>query len=244
MSRNNAQEYLRKMEKQRQRFGLRKLSVGVASVLLGTTIIFGGSTVAHADEISQAQNTSNVQTKTTEQNVQDQREQTEAGQNNQDKGVTTQDSTKEAETVEVKTNLQKDSSNQGSKEQNKPEVKTNTLSLTKTDAKSAFNKDALKASKAVAKTNSEKPKDSQKAQDEIHATLNFRNTDTVIKSVTLTGKPGQTVYDALGGNDVYSYILKDYPSYMLLPGAEYKSKVIYTTQLQKHNSSLATSRIT
>ncbi|WP_303645501.1 mucin-binding protein, partial [Limosilactobacillus walteri] len=235
MSRNNAQEYLRKMEKQRQRFGLRKLSVGVASVLLGTTIIFGGSTVAHADEISQAQNTSNVQTKTTEQNVQDQREQTEAGQNNQDKGVTTQDSTKEAETVEVKTNLQKDSSNQGSKEQNKPEVKTNTLSLTKTDAKSAFNKDALKASKAVAKTNSEKPKDSQKAQDEIHATLNFvdsRNTDTVIKSVTLTGKPGQTVYDALGGNDVYSYILKDYPSYMLLPGAEYKSKVIYTTQPQ------------
>ena len=49
MSKNNAQEYVRKMEQQRQRFGLRKLSVGVASVLLGTTFMVGGSTVAHAD---------------------------------------------------------------------------------------------------------------------------------------------------------------------------------------------------
>ena len=49
MSKNNAQEYVRKMEPQRQRFGLRKLSVGVASVLLVTTFMVGGSTVAHAD---------------------------------------------------------------------------------------------------------------------------------------------------------------------------------------------------
>lgn len=49
MSKNNAQEYVRKMEQQRQRFGLRKLSIGVASVLLGTTFMVGGSTVAHAD---------------------------------------------------------------------------------------------------------------------------------------------------------------------------------------------------
>ena len=48
MSKNNAQEYVRKMEQQQQRFGLRKLSVGVASVLLGTTFMVGG-TVAHAD---------------------------------------------------------------------------------------------------------------------------------------------------------------------------------------------------
>jgi len=48
MSKNNAQEYVRKMEPQRQRFGLRKLSVGVASVLLGTTFMVGG-TVAHAN---------------------------------------------------------------------------------------------------------------------------------------------------------------------------------------------------
>lgn len=50
MSKNNAQEYVRKMEQQRQRFGLRKLSVGVASVLLGTTFMVGG-TVARADSI-------------------------------------------------------------------------------------------------------------------------------------------------------------------------------------------------
>lgn len=52
LSSRNTQEYLRKMEKQRQRFGLRKLTVGVASVLLGTTIVIGGSTVAHADSNS------------------------------------------------------------------------------------------------------------------------------------------------------------------------------------------------
>ncbi|AWD62715.1 YSIRK Gram-positive signal peptide [Limosilactobacillus reuteri] len=42
MSKNNTQEYVRKMEQQRQQFGLRKLSIGVASVLLGTPFIMGG----------------------------------------------------------------------------------------------------------------------------------------------------------------------------------------------------------
>ena len=38
------------INKEQQRFGLRKLSIGVASVLLGTTVYFGlGGTVAHAD---------------------------------------------------------------------------------------------------------------------------------------------------------------------------------------------------
>lgn len=38
------------INKEQQRFGLRKLSIGVASVLLGTTVYFGLSgTVAHAD---------------------------------------------------------------------------------------------------------------------------------------------------------------------------------------------------
>ena len=54
MSKNNQSEYLRKMEPQRQRFGLRKLSVGVASVLLGTTFILGGKTVANADTTATA----------------------------------------------------------------------------------------------------------------------------------------------------------------------------------------------
>ncbi|WP_251546855.1 YSIRK-type signal peptide-containing protein [Limosilactobacillus caecicola] len=43
MSRNNAQEIQKKMTPQRQRFAIRKLSVGVASVLLGTTFLVGGS---------------------------------------------------------------------------------------------------------------------------------------------------------------------------------------------------------
>ena len=52
MSKNNYQEIMRRMAKQHQRFSLRKLSVGVVSVLLGTTFIFGSGVVAHADEIA------------------------------------------------------------------------------------------------------------------------------------------------------------------------------------------------
>lgn len=46
------------MEKQRQRFGLRKLNVGVASVLLGTTFILGSGTIAHADNNATPQSNS------------------------------------------------------------------------------------------------------------------------------------------------------------------------------------------
>lgn len=42
MSKNNSQELMRKMANKHQRFGLRKLTVGVASVLLGTTFMIGG----------------------------------------------------------------------------------------------------------------------------------------------------------------------------------------------------------
>lgn len=58
MSKNNRQEFLHKMEKQRQRFGLRKLNVGVASVLLGTTFILGSGTIAHADNNATPQSNS------------------------------------------------------------------------------------------------------------------------------------------------------------------------------------------
>lgn len=40
LSKNNVQAY--QPEESKQRFGLRKLSIGVASVLLGTTFIYGG----------------------------------------------------------------------------------------------------------------------------------------------------------------------------------------------------------
>lgn len=47
MSKNNIKEYSKKMKGAKQRFGLRKLSVGVASVLLGTTVML--TTSANAD---------------------------------------------------------------------------------------------------------------------------------------------------------------------------------------------------
>lgn len=57
MSKNNYQEIIRKMTQHQQRFGLRKLSVGVASVLLGTTFLLGAGLTAHADEIGTQQTT-------------------------------------------------------------------------------------------------------------------------------------------------------------------------------------------
>lgn len=46
LSKNNVQAY--QPEESKQRFGLRKLSIGVASVLLGTTFMWG-TQVVHAD---------------------------------------------------------------------------------------------------------------------------------------------------------------------------------------------------
>lgn len=70
MSKNNSQEYLRKMEQQRQHFGLRKLSVDVASVLLGITFVIGGGTVAHASD-NDPVGTSNVTTTMTGSSIQE-----------------------------------------------------------------------------------------------------------------------------------------------------------------------------
>ena len=52
VSRNNTKLLDKaRVERERQRFGLRKLNVGVASVLLGTTMFIGASGVAHADTV-------------------------------------------------------------------------------------------------------------------------------------------------------------------------------------------------
>jgi hypothetical protein len=51
MSKNNQNEYMKRMEPQRQRLALRKLTVGVASVLLGITFFVGG-TQADADSLT------------------------------------------------------------------------------------------------------------------------------------------------------------------------------------------------
>lgn len=48
MSKNNQKEIIRKMTDQKQRFALRKYGVGLASVLIGLTFLWGGAAV-HAD---------------------------------------------------------------------------------------------------------------------------------------------------------------------------------------------------
>ena len=59
VSKNNKQLYTNKMQQQKQRFGIRKLTVGVASVLLGTTI-FIGNQVAHADTTNNSINNEEI----------------------------------------------------------------------------------------------------------------------------------------------------------------------------------------
>ncbi|MCD7086421.1 YSIRK-type signal peptide-containing protein [Limosilactobacillus fastidiosus] len=49
VSKNNQWKKLQQQAEQAPHFGIRKLSVGVASVLLGTTLFFGTSAVVHAD---------------------------------------------------------------------------------------------------------------------------------------------------------------------------------------------------
>lgn len=49
LSKNNRRLQEQKVQPQKARFGLRKLSVGVASVLLGFTFLYGGTQTVHAD---------------------------------------------------------------------------------------------------------------------------------------------------------------------------------------------------
>ncbi|HJA47175.1 MAG TPA: YSIRK-type signal peptide-containing protein [Candidatus Limosilactobacillus excrementigallinarum] len=66
VSKNNRLQHDQWMAKQRPHYGLRKLSFGVASVLLGTTLYFGTNDVAakaattdanNVDSVNQVQNT-------------------------------------------------------------------------------------------------------------------------------------------------------------------------------------------
>lgn len=58
VSRNNLKNKMEAEAKRVPHWSLRKLSVGVASVLLGTTLFFGMGTVANADTTANAQNAS------------------------------------------------------------------------------------------------------------------------------------------------------------------------------------------
>ncbi|WP_347239822.1 YSIRK-type signal peptide-containing protein [Limosilactobacillus fermentum] len=61
VSRNNQRIKIERMLNQKQRFGIRKLSIGVVSVLLGT-MFFLGNGVVHADTVSNSQITTTSST--------------------------------------------------------------------------------------------------------------------------------------------------------------------------------------
>ncbi|WP_295729469.1 mucin-binding protein [uncultured Limosilactobacillus sp.] len=68
VSKNNRQYLLKQQAKQRPHYGLRRLTVGVASVLLSTTFYFGLNTAVHAATVPAGTTTTNVTTKTTATN--------------------------------------------------------------------------------------------------------------------------------------------------------------------------------
>lgn len=67
LSHNNQQELLRRTTNQQQRFALKKLTIGVASVLIGFTYL-GVNQVAHADTVPANQSTQTVTSQPTTAN--------------------------------------------------------------------------------------------------------------------------------------------------------------------------------
>ena len=65
VSRNNIKHKIKNDSKRIPHWSLRKLSIGVASVLLGTTFYFGSGAVVHADTTSTATPTTTVTNPTT-----------------------------------------------------------------------------------------------------------------------------------------------------------------------------------
>lgn len=216
MSRNNSQEYLHKMEQQRQHFGLRKLSVGVASVLLGTTFIIGGSTVAHASDGDPAE-TGNVTTMTSD---------------SAQEGQTTSESTDKGQVV-AKVDAASISDVAKSTDVNSDKLLTTQLISAEKETESSTSQTSsnqITQPQQPVTASIDQLKGTQNDSDKIiHVTANFVNhvNNKTVKKVELTAKQGETLYDALGA-DVYTYILEtDYPSYVLLPSDEYKAKVNY-----------------
>ena len=62
ISKNNHQVYQQKLAERKQRWGIRKLSVGVASVLLGTTFMLYSNHAVLADTVSPSDVTRNTTT--------------------------------------------------------------------------------------------------------------------------------------------------------------------------------------
>ncbi|QDR72595.1 YSIRK-type signal peptide-containing protein [Limosilactobacillus reuteri] len=152
MSKNNAQEVQKKMTPQRQRFGIRKLSVGVASVLLGTTFLVGGN-VAHADSDVNSTDKS-VEMTTSQQGVTQQDEKNEqAGTSDQSQNSTADASQAVTDTKNVSPNEQlaaQTASNLGTA-QNKDSQGSSTTSIATSTSNSNLSANGVSADKDAQK---------------------------------------------------------------------------------------------
>ncbi|MCC4325660.1 PT domain-containing protein [Limosilactobacillus reuteri] len=180
MSKNNAQEYVRKMEPQRQRFGLRKLSVGVASVLLGTTFMVGG-TVAHADSNVNDNSIATI-------NASD--------ADNQDKQVTTSN-----HTAQDNVNFEANKTSESNVDDTQTSKDSTEDKIASTQESNQVQKDQ---SNNVTATTNKSTQDSKET-----TTLNLQSAQPVVKSALKESKAAEPTKQVTATLNIYDYKAND-----------------------------------
>ena len=150
VSKNNHQFYQQKYAERKQRWGLRKLSVGVASVLLGTTFMLYSNHAVSADTVPTT--TPTDATVQTDSNVADHQSSEVTLRTTADKEETVATTTNAEEKV-VATNTQDTTQDKG-KQTNANETTQNTTNVDKKDTEVTPTNDATTATpKTTAKVN-------------------------------------------------------------------------------------------
>ncbi|MDO4913362.1 MAG: YSIRK-type signal peptide-containing protein, partial [Bifidobacteriaceae bacterium] len=199
---------------QKQRFGLRKLSVGVASVLLGTAFFIGATVDVHADNLTTTASAADA-TSTTNDNDADKSATTD---NDADKAVsadtTSADSTKSTDTTSATSEDTSADSTKGADTTNNDATKTATADTTATDdSNTTVTLDVTKATSApvalnalttnLAATNATTDK-----QTNVNFLVNGKTQDTV--TVGLDSSI-QLNFQTNDYNDGDKFIFKIYP---------------------------------
>lgn len=199
MSKNNLQERVRKMEQHDNHFSIRKLTVGVASVLIGTTFYLNSNNqVVHADTLSDQ--TTQVAQKTTVDN--------DASTNSTSQNVTPVEKTQipAQQSTQVNQNPEQKQSVQNANVQQEKSTEQDTNKSTKQSATLNLNS-KMQAAPSVASLAESKVTTTQDQSNPLDA--------VTVSDVTIT--PKEQNYLVVGnwskGNEVYKVEPKDAESY-------------------------------
>lgn len=165
VSKNNFKERMKGNSRQVQHFGIRKLSIGAASVLLGTTLFFGAD-VVHADTVSGANTGEKVDevqksADTAKPEISDQSEETkavkEADKTNAAKNSLASN-TEKTDSEQSVPSVPTTSKNSEAKKADAVDKQENTAAKADNSAKAADSKKSAEAADSDAKTNEAKVK--------------------------------------------------------------------------------------